>query len=56
MRCDGWFKSSRSKATADCVEVKHGSAVGVRDSKDPRGGQLAVKSKAWRAFLGRIRD
>ncbi|MET8878289.1 DUF397 domain-containing protein [Nocardia sp. NPDC004604] len=32
-----WFKSSRSDATKDCVEVVFidGGMVGVRDSKNP---------------------
>ncbi|MEV4144418.1 DUF397 domain-containing protein [Amycolatopsis sp. NPDC049691] len=48
----GWFKSSWSSETADCVEVRLGDDVGVRDSKAPSDGQLSVDPAAWGAFLG----
>lgn len=53
-----WFKSSRSGASKECVEVAHlrGGAVGVRDSKDPAGPALAFAPEEWDAFtraLGR---
>lgn len=48
----GWFKSSRSKDNADCVEVRLDEAeVGVRDTKDRLGGQLSVPASAWRALV-----
>ena len=47
----GWFKSSWSTETADCVEVRLGDEVGVRDSKAPSDGQLSVDQTAWGAFL-----
>jgi len=47
----GWFKSSWSTETQDCVEVRLGSEVGVRDSKAPGDGQLLVDRDAWSAFL-----
>jgi uncharacterized protein DUF397 len=47
----GWFKSSWSTETQDCVEVRLGDEVGVRDSKAPSDGQLSVDSGAWGAFL-----
>lgn len=47
----GWFKSTRSKETADCVEVKLADEVGIRDTKDRDGGQLAVTGTQWSAFL-----
>ncbi|RSM36032.1 DUF397 domain-containing protein [Amycolatopsis balhimycina DSM 5908] len=50
----GWFKSSWSSETADCVEVRLGDDVGVRDSKAPSDGQLAVDQVAWGAFLERL--
>jgi len=48
-----WCKSSYSSGEgANCVEVAEvGPAVGVRDSKDPDGGALVVRSDAWRFFL-----
>jgi hypothetical protein len=48
---DTWFKSTRSKETADCVEVALGAKVGVRDTKDRNGGQLAVAASGWAAFI-----
>lgn len=50
----GWFKSSWSSETQDCVEVRLGDDVGVRDSKAPSDGQLAVDRAAWTALLVRI--
>ncbi|WP_410574971.1 DUF397 domain-containing protein [Amycolatopsis sp. cmx-4-61] len=50
----GWFKSSWSTETQDCVEVRLGDDVGVRDSKAPSGGQLSVDQAAWGAFLERL--
>lgn len=48
-----WRKSSHSAGSnSACVEVAPGDGlVGVRDSKDPEGGHLAVSGRAWRAFL-----
>ncbi|PSR69405.1 DUF397 domain-containing protein [Nocardia sp. MDA0666] len=47
-----WFKSSRSTATRECVEVAFldGSMVGIRDSKDPGGPALAFTPGEWDAF------
>lgn len=49
-----WLKSSRSQANADCVEVQLGAAVGVRDTKDRDGGQLALPVSAWEAFITQL--
>lgn len=46
-----WFKSSYSPDKEDCVEVRLGAAVGVRDSKAPEAGQLAVSGESWAALL-----
>ncbi|WP_258347798.1 DUF397 domain-containing protein [Saccharopolyspora gregorii] len=54
MRCHdtGWFKSGRSSAQGQCVEVRlTDRAVSVRDSKDPSGGDFTVDHRTWSAFL-----
>ncbi|NEW38696.1 DUF397 domain-containing protein [Nocardia cyriacigeorgica] len=51
-----WFKSSRSDATKDCVEVAFLSAglIGVRDSKNPSGGALVFKPGVWETFTAGV--
>ncbi|WP_406229334.1 DUF397 domain-containing protein [Nocardia sp. NBC_01009] len=53
-----WFKSSRSSAGNDCVEVAHldGGLVGVRDSKNPTGPALVFASGEWDAFMTCMQD
>ncbi|MGW4092954.1 DUF397 domain-containing protein [Nocardia sp. NPDC004750] len=53
-----WFKSTRSSAGSDCVEIAHlhGGRVGVRDSKNPHGGALVFTPSEWDAFLSVARD
>ncbi|OXR42001.1 hypothetical protein B7C42_05985 [Nocardia cerradoensis] len=53
-----WFKSSRSHATGDCVEVAHltTGAVGVRDSKNPTGPALIFTPAEWDAFTTGLQD
>jgi Domain of unknown function (DUF397) len=50
-----WRKSSRSTASGDngnCVEVAvAGTAVAVRDSKNPDTGTLAVSAAAFTSLL-----
>jgi hypothetical protein len=47
-----WRKSSYSASQTECVEVAVAlDVVGIRDTKDRDGGQLAVPSSAWEAFL-----
>lgn len=51
LNCAAWRKSVRSGGGNDCVEVADlHAAVGVRDSKDPQGPNLAFDDQAWRAF------
>ncbi|WP_109522994.1 MULTISPECIES: DUF397 domain-containing protein [Nocardia] len=51
-----WFKSTRSGAGKDCVEVAFLDAdhVGVRDSKNPGGGALVFTPREWDAFTARV--
>ena len=52
-----WRRSSRSTATANCVEVAvAGPAVGIRDSKDPDGPVLVLPGAAWTHFVTAIRS
>ena len=50
-KTDSWRKSSYSQPSENCVEVATGPVIGVRDTKDRAGGQLAVTGPAWRAAL-----
>lgn len=47
-----WHKA-RASATGNCVEVAVTAEdrVMVRDSKNPRGAQIAFTESEWRAFL-----
>ncbi|MFI6776028.1 DUF397 domain-containing protein [Nocardia sp. NPDC050412] len=51
-----WFKSTRSSAAKDCVEVAFLSSgtVGVRDSKNPDGTALVFSGGEWDAFTTAI--
>lgn len=52
-----WFKSNRSAGNGSCVEVAFvDGAVGVRDSKDPRGGVLEFGPQAWASFVAEVRS
>jgi hypothetical protein len=47
-----WRKSRHSQEDSGCVEVAPGScgSVGVRDSKNPAGPQLAFTPQEWSTF------
>lgn len=50
-----WFKSSRSGASKECVEVAFISdQVGVRDSKDQQGPALMFSPRAWDDFTAAL--
>ncbi|MEU2030274.1 DUF397 domain-containing protein [Nocardia amamiensis] len=53
-----WFKSSRSQADRECVEVAflEGGHVGVRDSKNPTGPALVFTPGEWDAFVAGASD
>lgn len=47
-----WFKSSKSGPNCDnCVEVRGGAAVDVRDTKDRTGPVLTFAPGGWRSFV-----
>lgn len=48
-----WRKAARSQGNGACVEVADNlpGRIGVRDSKDPTGGELWVAPDEFRAFL-----
>jgi hypothetical protein len=51
-RAGEWQKSSHSGGEGqDCVEVRLGHVVDVRDTKNREGGQLTVSSAAWAGLL-----
>jgi hypothetical protein len=51
-----WYKSTRSAANGECVEIaaSPGSIV-VRDSKDPQGPVLRFATESWREFIELVR-
>ncbi|MGK8501615.1 DUF397 domain-containing protein [Nocardia asiatica] len=51
-----WFKSSRSQASQECVEIAwlDGDMVGVRDSKNTSGPALVFTPSEWDAFTAGI--
>lgn len=51
-----WRKSTYSgDAQGECVEVAVAGVVGVRDTKDRDGGQLAVPAAGWAAFVAGLK-
>lgn len=57
MRDTGWLKSTRSTPASDnCVEVRiTDTTVGVRDSKNPACGQLALGPATFDGFLAGLK-
>ncbi|MCG5211698.1 DUF397 domain-containing protein [Streptosporangium sp. KLBMP 9127] len=52
-----WYKSTHSGNGGNCVEVAQaGTAIGVRDSKDPSGPVLAFTGPEWSAFVRGVKD
>jgi hypothetical protein len=50
-----WFKSSRSGASKDCVEIAWlDGVVAIRDSKRPTGPALVFKPSEWDAFTAGV--
>jgi hypothetical protein len=53
-----WRKATRSAAQGGCVEVgttAAGRAAGIRDSKSPERGHLAVTPTTFGALLGAVK-
>jgi hypothetical protein len=54
-----WRKSSYSKEGQDCVEVDMDRSevptVGVRDSKDPDGGEIRLPRASFRWLITSVR-
>jgi uncharacterized protein DUF397 len=51
-----WRKSAHSGGNGSCVEVTNlGTAVAVRDSKDPKGPKLIFTAAAWRNFAQNVK-
>ncbi|PRY01566.1 DUF397 domain-containing protein [Allonocardiopsis opalescens] len=52
----GWRKSSYSNQEGgDCVEVKTGPGVLVRDSKNPDQPHLSFTVEQWSAFVATVK-
>jgi hypothetical protein len=49
-----WKKSTRSEGANNCVEVRLGETVGVRDTKRPDAGQLNLSRESWAVFTAAI--
>lgn len=51
-----WRKSTHSGNSGNCVEVAHtGLVAGLRDSKNPAGGLLAVNAAAFARLVHIVR-
>jgi hypothetical protein len=51
-----WRRSARSGSNGNCVEIAvTGAIIAVRDSRDPRGPQLAFTPERWKAFTTAVK-
>jgi hypothetical protein len=53
-----WRKATASASNGDCVEVgttDSGHAAGIRDSKSPERGHLAVTAEVFAAYLADVK-
>ncbi|WP_214103388.1 DUF397 domain-containing protein [Acrocarpospora catenulata] len=50
-----WFKSSFSSVSGECVEVRLGDRVGMRDSKNPQGAVLDFPRDVWADFIASLK-
>jgi hypothetical protein len=53
-----WRKASKSSNGGECVEIgitAAGRAAGIRDSKSPERGHLAVTAELFAAFLADVK-
>jgi hypothetical protein len=51
-----WRKPARSGSNGNCIEIAvTGTAIAVRDSRDPHGPRLAFTPGQWRAFTTALR-
>ncbi|MEU6195056.1 DUF397 domain-containing protein [Streptomyces sp. NPDC047061] len=50
-----WQKSTYSPDASNCVEIAAAPAtIHIRDSKNPEGLRLTVRSSAWTHFISRL--
>jgi hypothetical protein len=51
-----WRTPARSGSNGNCVEIAAtGTAIAVRDSRDPHGPQLAFTPDRWKAFTTAVK-
>ncbi|PRY01570.1 DUF397 domain-containing protein [Allonocardiopsis opalescens] len=52
-----WHRSSYSSGQGgECIEVKYGTDVLVRDSKNPEQPHLSFTADQWSAFVTAVKD
>ncbi|GAA0374211.1 hypothetical protein Acor_42140 [Acrocarpospora corrugata] len=51
-----WVKSSFSSVSGECVEVRMGESVGMRDSKNPAGAALDFPRDVWSDFIQTLKQ